>query len=711
MDDPRSPESGPGGGPGWPEFLLGVGVAWCLWTLRPELTLHWRANDSAIHASLVRWVAERLADGHLPLDGWYPYLSLGAARFHHYQSLPHLLTGTLEWATGSRWVFPLSSYLLLATWPISVYIGGRLLETGRVAAAGAGVIAPLVASTQRMGIQWETFSWSGYGAWAQLWGMWMLPIALGLTWQAVARGRHRGRAAAAIGVIFPTHLIVSYLVVFCTAAWTLLGTDRALRLRRALLIGLAGALAAAWFLVPLVSERAWMTRELLASDIGYRSFGIERVLRAFANGQTLDARRPALLTMLSLAGGAIAMVRCRRDEPARSVLTLTAVGLVLYSGRATFGFILDHVPGMQDVFMPRFILGFQLGLVYLAGIALAALVAWILPDPGGWVRRTSAALSVAAIAVALLPSVLERGSAMSRQERGIRQQATAEATDAADLRSLLDLAEGRGGRVYAGLREGDGRGSRIGFTPLYMALLNEDVDAIGLTRPTWSILSNIESQFDEDDAGHYLLFGVRYVITPSGISPGVAGTLVSSRPCCDLWEIETTGYLRLAQSRRTTTAERLTLLGRARSFLASEEFAEGGVWTIGYGGASPAVPLLDHDEPITLPAELGKVLEQVVDLADGRVAATVEIRGESLLVLAATFDPGWSAEIDGAPAEVQMVSPGMVAVALTEGRHDVRFTWRGFPYYGLLALGWLAPVLVARRRWVGFSGESQLAAR
>lgn len=110
---------------GVPEAAVLAAVAFCAWHLRSELTAAWRPNDAAIHASLVRWVAARLTDGHLPFDGWYPYLSLGAARFHHYQSLPHILTGATQALLGSERVFTWSLYLLLATWPVAVYIGGR----------------------------------------------------------------------------------------------------------------------------------------------------------------------------------------------------------------------------------------------------------------------------------------------------------------------------------------------------------------------------------------------------------------------------------------------------------------------------------------------------------------------------------------------------------------------------------------------------------
>ena len=74
---------------GWARSpLVGVAVVFGLVVLWPERADVWYLNDASIHRSMVRWAADRIRDGHMPFDGWYPYLSLGASRFHHYQSLP-----------------------------------------------------------------------------------------------------------------------------------------------------------------------------------------------------------------------------------------------------------------------------------------------------------------------------------------------------------------------------------------------------------------------------------------------------------------------------------------------------------------------------------------------------------------------------------------------------------------------------------------------
>src|SRR5262245_62066114 len=73
----------------WPLVAVGAVILFNLIVLRAEARPVDNLNDAAVHRSMVAWANDRIEDGHLPLDGWYPDLSLGSSRFHHYQSLPH----------------------------------------------------------------------------------------------------------------------------------------------------------------------------------------------------------------------------------------------------------------------------------------------------------------------------------------------------------------------------------------------------------------------------------------------------------------------------------------------------------------------------------------------------------------------------------------------------------------------------------------------
>ncbi|HWF79214.1 MAG TPA: YfhO family protein, partial [Streptosporangiaceae bacterium] len=87
----------------------------------------------------------------------------------------------------------------------------------------------------------------------------------------------------------------------------------------------------------------------------------------------------------------------------------------------------------------------------------------------------------------------------------------------------------------------------------------------------------------------------------------------------------------------------------------------------------------------------GTVITARADLADGTASATVHLRRRAVVVLSASFDPGWSVTVDGRGVATQMISPALVGVAVPAGVHQLTFRYAGFAGYPeLLALAVLA---------------------
>ena len=350
--------------------MVGAAVGFSLWTLRAELFDVWFLNDAGIHRSMVGWAAQRIRDGHLPFDGWYPYLSLGASRFHHYQSLPHILTGTASTVLGGG-TFRWSLYLLLCTWPIAVYCGGRLFDLEPWAAGVAALVSPLIVSAPALGFEWSSYVWRGSGTWAQLWGMWALPFAWGLTWRAVSKGRTIALAAFVLGITICLHLLIGYLAMLSLGVWVLLAPSDFWR--RA---GPGGARRpsapsrpSAWMLVPLLTDAKWMTQdEFSRGTFYYDSFGARRVLGWLVTGRIFDNHRFPVVSVLALIGLGVCVWRFRRTETARAVPAVGLLSLLLFFGRPTLGFVIDLLPGATDLFLRRYVTGVHLAGIYLAGI-------------------------------------------------------------------------------------------------------------------------------------------------------------------------------------------------------------------------------------------------------------------------------------------------------------------------------------------------------
>jgi hypothetical protein len=100
----------------------------------------------------------------------------------------------------------------------------------------------------------------------------------------------------------------------------------------------------------------------------------------------------------------------------------------------------------------------------------------------------------------------------------------------------------------------------------------------------------------------------------------------------------------------------------------------------------------DPTRPIAPTAEASGTARIVEDLPE-RVAVATESAGPAYLMLADTYDPGWSATLDGRPVAIRPAYIAFRAVALPPGPHTVIFTYR--PAGFLLGLGVSLAGLVA----------------
>jgi len=698
-----------------PLALAAIAVGFNLYVLRAEILPVLYLNDSSVHLSMVRWALMRIQEGHLPFDGWYPYLGLGSSLFHHYQSLPHILTGTLALAIGADWAYTITLYVLLATWPISVYLGSRLLGWERWVAAAAALVSPLVLSTPGYGYEHGSYTWRGLGVWSQEWAMWLLPIALGLSWRAVSRSTPTRYAVAAlvVGLTAACHFLTGYLAFLSLGVWVLIRpSDLWRRIGRAALVGFGALLIISWVVVPLLLDSRWTSQSrYLKGTFWFDSFGARKVLAWLFTGQLFDGTRASpVISVLVLVGTVVCVARFRRDERARALLGLLVLSLLLFFGRPTLGPFLKVLPGSDDLLLHRYIMGVHLAGTLLAGVGGAWLGLAVVRGARRIAPRIAPAVRTAGIAAAcfvvLAPAVGERWGFDLTGGTWIRYQRTIDATDGAVIRTLVQEAHANGpGRIYAGSFGGWGESYRLWDVPVYAALLAYGADSVGFVLRTTSLSSDFEAMFDDGNPALYDLFDVRYLILPATRQPSVPATLLDTRNGNALWEVQTSGYLQVVDAvLPPITADRGNLSRRAESFLSSGQLASGQYPTIAFAGEPAAPPTLIGGEPPSGPA--GSVEFEDHRLADGLVTAQIVVNRPAMVILKSSFDPRWEVVVDGVPLAPRMAAPSFVAREVPAGRHSIVFRYRSFPRYdALFALGalslaalWFGPGFVARWR-------------
>jgi hypothetical protein len=84
----------------------------------------------------------------------------------------------------------------------------------------------------------------------------------------------------------------------------------------------------------------------------------------------------------------------------------------------------------------------------------------------------------------------------------IEAQRRADTTQGAQLDRLITVIDAhRGGRVYAGMPSNWGADFSVGAVPVFKYLESRDVDEIGYTLRTASLMTDPEYFFDQNDPG------------------------------------------------------------------------------------------------------------------------------------------------------------------------------------------------------------------
>ncbi len=692
----------------WPWLLVAAAVVWNLISLRALTQGVAYLNDSSLHEQMVRFATTQLRAGHLPLTGWFPFLGEGSPQFLHYQSLPAILAGAAGLVTGPDVAFRWSLYLLLSLWPISVYLSARAFGPRRAAAAASAAMAPFLVSVTGVGYEQHAYVWTGYGVWTQLWAMWTLPLAWGFSWRALRDGRGYLRAVVLTALTVALHFETGYLALSVLLVWPFVaGGPLVSRVRRAAALLGGGLLASAWVIVPLLAQRDWAATNEIVRGTGLEDgYGMRQVLEWLVSGGLLDHGRLPVVTVLAALGLGLAWLAWSADVDGRALLVALGVCLLLCFGRATFGSLVNVIPGSADLFFRRFMMGVQLAALLLAGRGAAWLgdrgLALLDGYAPRWSPRFAGVAALIAAAVVLAPAWLALGRFDRADAAAIAAQRRAEATEGAQLNPLTAaITRDGGGRAYAGMPSNWGQAFTVGAVPVFKYLESRDVDEVGYTLRTASLMTDPEYYFQEDVSSDYRLFGIRYLVLPAGRRPGVPARLTMRSGPYRLWTLDDAGYVQAGRIVGSLPANRTNIGSRSIPVLRSGLAARGAYLSVDYGSSGDEHPSGSAPgEPAQRPP--GVVGGQSADLANGAASATLRMRQSGVAVLSASYDPGWTATVNGRPEPTRMVAPALVAVNVPAGTSHVVFRFRGYGAYpellAVAALALIAVAVVSRRR-------------
>jgi hypothetical protein len=672
--------------------------------LLPEVTLPVpNLNDDAFHMALIRQMQAALAAGRNPLDVWIPDIELGFPSPFYYQNLPHLVVVLLDRLTLSAFdiftIFNVVRLVLMVGFPLVVFWSMRRMGFSMVAAAVAAAASPLLSGGFRYGFEYDSYIWSGWGMYTQLWAMNLSFIALACVYRVINRGTGYLWAIVALSLLVLSHLLYAYMMVVTLFLVVIIGARRATiipRLTRLAIVGGVMAVVTAYQWLPWITAAQYLNISPNLQQAKYDSFGAPAILGWLFSGDLLDHGRIPVITFLLALGIVAAFVY--RSRLAMMALVGFLFWLVLYFGRPTLGPLYDVLPIPNGLLLHRFIGSVEIFAIMLVGLGGAFL--WQLihrvgaaAAGRGWISPAwRPAIAVGVLLVVLAPAMVERWGFYANNKTYMTTSSTALGNDAGMQAIVKTLRSVNGGRVYAGLRDDWGKDLVLGDLQVRNILGSYGIPVAGPESGGFSMNGGLMWSFRDRDPSQYDLVDARYVVTLDTFQAPSFFQLIQHSGRYTLYKVPTTGaaeYVAIAS--RQTVAKQLDLYFANLAWFKSDQPAAHQFIRWDY-----LKPLGPPDTSAGCP-DGGKTLFE--NDTSYSIHVVVECPAAAALILKATYHPNWVVTVDKQPVSTFMVSPSYIGIDLPPGTHDVQAVYTASPLkLPLLAIGTVALFLVVLLR-------------
>ena len=676
-------------------LLLVCAVGWNAVGAAPELWVgKLPLNDLVFHRAAAERLGASLVNAEPFLDPWVSEWSLGYPVWRTYQPLAHLVgaffLGLLRPFADPATVFATLLYVLVATFPLSVYGGARLLGLSRTA-SGLAALLVLASSSSgdpgRYGLGYGSVLWRGSGLFTQIFALHLLALALGATARALDMRSRPRLASLLVALTFLAHVVFGYVAFVSAALLAVVGPRdrRSQRVVRLAAIAVLALVLLAWFLVPLFAGSEMVNQSRWEDPRKWDSYGAPFVLGELLSGRLLDAGRPPVLSLL-VGLGAVGAVLARGDALARRLLGLCGLWLALFCGRELWGHLVLLAGVPAPFHLHRLQAAFELSAVLLAGFGVTRLIA-LLATRHPQLGRVAGL----AVALALLPIGYERGRYLRQNATWGEENLAAYEKERAQLEAALTdvraMLSAWPGRVSAGPASGWGGQFKLGAVPVHAFLTREHIDEVSFLYHAMSKPSDVMVRRDEGNPAHDIAFGVRAVIAPADrpMPSHLRPRSVHGRFA--VYESSPEGYFGLVDLGGHYTGPPATQYEPNAAWLESRMLRSGIV--ISLDPREPVGPAVGRWQAVPQPSpELllprGRILRESKSQETYQAEVLLDRPGHVLVKM--TWSPDLVVSVDGQRARLVHVTPGFGAVAVPRGQHGVSVSYQP---------GLLKPVLFA----------------
>lgn len=639
----------------------------------------------------------------------------------------------LQLFTYYHWVI----YLLLSFFPLSLFLALRIIGVSWIASGFGALIASQLSTDGLYGLDPASFLWRGWGLSSQLFAMIWLPLAIAYSFRYFAQNskhqasndkqipsiKHQAQKVSNIGILklfeiwnlgfgaLPAifflaattvgHLGIGIIAFMSVAIVSIshlgdLGNLGNLKqnLKKLFLLYGGVLLLLGYWIIPILKDGTYHNISVWDGIWKFDSFGYREVLKNLFNGDLFDFGRFPILTILVFVGFFSSLFSIGHV----SFGILFIFWLLLYFGRTTWGGLFNLIPGMSEFHLSRFIVG-----VHIAGL-------FLIPMGVDSFKKNKFVLCVL-LALLVLFGVFPQTLRYAAHNDFLIKRANENfAKDAADMNQLLSAISrqlsDKPGRVFAGRGGSWGKDFRIAETPIYMYLSTYGVPTILWLPETWSPNSDTEQYFSEGNLAHYSLYNVRYVVTPIDLDKQYIQSFwkpLETGKTWRLYEVATEGYITSGVRPAIISTSKTDYRSLVRLWMHSDYPKQGLYPELTFDTNYPkqtGLPNFRMLDEVTykipdgsthnLFSEIPVYISTLSNLGNLTItsqknqdnmifSATVSVPtgcSECLVILKQSFHPSWRATINGKPAQTMTVFPFYVAISVSEGRHEVVFSYQ-----------------------------------
>jgi len=530
----------------------------------------------------------------------------------------------------------------------------------------------------------------------------------------------------------------------------------------------------------------------------FNSYGTKEVMIRLFNGDLFDFGRLPILTYLSILGiivslsaaswkffedrfSSLAKSGKTKSEPVASsgsrkitnsqspneptsartedyspLAFLFIFWLLFYFGRTTWGGLIDLIPGMKDFHLSRFIVGLHAAGMLLAPIGFVWLAEFGSRITNDGLRKLTTLrinysfirlFAYLIIGLLLIPPVFQWTITYNTLNNDLIVRAnTNHAKVAADEQKLFaKLNSLEPARVFAGRGGSFGKNFRVAETPYFMDLSTYGIPTTLWLPETWSMNSDTEQFFSEDQAKDYDLYNMKYVAAPPDQTPQPFWTLIDQAATWKLYSVPTSGYFTVGIRPAIVSINKINFYTVVHLWVQSDAHKNGLFPELTFDASYPKTTGLPNfkmtdevtyvtpdkkthnlfaEPPIYLPPGFMSVeqfnnttIKQYNNLKligpeknDTNMIFSTKVDvgtncQQCLVILKQTYHPSWRAWVDGKPVKPIIVFPFYIGVQVGQpGVHEVTLAYEpslmkmALLYLAIIAIVLWVIVIILRRK-------------